>query len=233
MSWMRNAGAALACALLPLAASAQTSSDDDVQPPPTQQGPMIVERVHSGFLIAPEVKATRFDKQVKPLVGGSAGWVADETFFIGGGGYWMPERGRSDRELAYGGVVLQLFLMNGDRFGLSAKGLFGGGRATLPDTVTEIVVPVLTPPVGRNTPPVALPVPLPQPRTITTTIRSRQDFVVAEPEVNARIAFTRSVRLALGAGYRFAGNDWRRGFDRGPNGRVSGATASIGLQIGG
>jgi hypothetical protein len=231
MSWMTNAGAALACALLPLAAAAQTSSADDVQPPATPQGPMIVERVHSGFLIAPEVKATRLDRQVKPLVGGSAGWVADETFFIGGGGYWMPERGRSDRELAYGGVVLQLFLMNGDRFGLSAKGLVGGGRATLPDTVTQIVVPVLTPPTGRTTPP--LPVPLPQPRTTTITIRSRQDFVVAEPEVNARIGFTRSVRLALGAGYRFAGNDWRRGFARSRNGRVSGATASIGLQIGG
>jgi len=219
-------------ALLPVGAAAQpaldaTASSTDAAQPPTTQGPMIVERVHSGFLIAPEVKATEFDKRAKPLVGGTAGWVAAETFFIGGGGYWLPEKGHSDRELAYGGVVLQWFVLNGDRFGLSARGLLGGGSATLPETVTQIVAPT---PVGRGAPPTTL-----QPRTVTTTVRVRDDFVVAEPEVNARLAFSKNLRLALGAGYRFAGADWRRfrGFDRGRSDRLSGATASIGLQIGG
>jgi hypothetical protein len=213
---------------VPLAASAQTPSDGTQ--PPANQGPMIVERIHTGFLISPEAKATRFDKQVKPLVGGSAGWVvADQTFFIGGGGYWMPETGRSDRELAYGGAVLQWFVLNGGRFGLSAKGLLGGGRATVPDTITQIVVPVPTP-SGRNTPPVPSP-----PRTVTTTIRARQDFVVAEPEVNARFGLAKHVRFTAGAGYRFAGSDWNRrgGFDRGLSRRLSGATATFGIQIGG
>jgi hypothetical protein len=219
------AGAALA-ALLPLTASAQPSNDD--QQPPASQGPMIVEQVHSGFLIAPEVKATEFDKRVSGMLGGSAGWVADDTFFVGGGGYWMPSRRDSDRRLAYGGVVLQWFVVNGDRFGLSAKGLLGGGQATLPETVTQIVVPMPTPPIGRNTPPVR------QPRTITTTFRERQDFLVAEPEVSARFALARHVRFTAGAGYRFAGADWRRhgGFDRGASKRLSGATANFGLQIG-
>ena len=218
--------AALLAVLIPLTASAQSSVDD--QQPPVNQGPMIVDRVHNGFLIAPEAKATMFDKRVFGMVGGSAGWVADDTFFIGGGGYWMPSRRGSDRRLAYGGVVLQWFVINSDRFGISAKGLLGGGEATLPETVTQII-PVPAPPIGRNTPPVP-----PQPRSITTTFRERQDFLVAEPEVNARFGLTRHVRLSAGAGYRFAGTDWRRhgGFARGQSRRLSGATASFGVQIG-
>src|SRR2546430_11462498 len=47
------------------------------------------------------------------------------------------------------------------------------------------------------------------------------------------LGLARHVRLTLGAGYRFAGNDWRRGggFDRGQ--RISGAVGSLGVQIGG
>jgi hypothetical protein len=232
--------AAVVIAAVPLTARAQTAigaaepSADAGQPPPTTQGPMIVERVHNGFLVAPEVKATEFDKRAEPLVGGSAGWVAAETLFIGGGGFWMPQKRQSDRELAYGGVVLQWFVVDGDRFGLSAKALFGGGEATLPETVTQYVyppLPVPLPTAGRNSPPA----PLPAPRLVTTTVRVRSDIAVAEPEINARLAFSKHVRLALGAGYRFAGSDWwrRNGFDRDAGNRLSGPTATIGLQIGG
>jgi hypothetical protein len=213
---------------LPLAAAAQTS--DDATQPPVTQGPMTVERIHSGVLFAPEVKATEFDKRLSGLVGGSIGWVAQESFFVGGGGFWMPERRNADRELAYGGLVLQWFAHNGDTFGWSAKALLGGGEATLPLTVTEIIYTPLPRPIDRNAP---LP-PIPQPQTITTTIRDRQGFAVAEPELNARFAFTRNVRLVLGAGYRFAGSDWRHnGFDRDGTGRISGATGTISVHIGG
>lgn len=232
--------AAIVIAALPLPAMAQTGLDatdpsaDGAQPPPTTQGPMIVERVHNGFLAAPEVKATEFDKRAEALVGGSAGWVAAETLFIGGGGFWMPQKHQSDRELAYGGVVLQWFVINGDRFGLSAKALFGGGEATLPETVTQYVYPPLPTPLptaGRNSPPI----PLPAPRLVTTTVPLHSNIGVAEPEVNARLAFSKHLRLALGAGYRFAGSDWgrRNVFDGDVGRRLSGATATIGLQIGG
>ncbi len=224
--------AALITLALPLTGAAQDLSiagPTDGQPaqPPATQGPMIVERVHNGFIVAPEVKATEFDKRAKPLVGGSAGWVFADTLFIGGGGFWLPEKGRSDRELAYGGAVVQWFLINGDRFGLSAKGLLGGGEATLPETITYLV-PTPDPRTGRVTPQSPT-------QTVTSTVRVRQDFGVAEPELNARFAFSRHVRLAVGAGYRFAGTDWRRngGFDRDQSRRLSGATATFGVQIGG
>jgi hypothetical protein len=229
-----------ACALamlLPIAAAAQTpdeqtnpqaSEDTSAQPPAPQpsRGPMIIEQVHNGFLIAPEVKATLFDKKVQGMVGGSAGWVFDDTLFVGGGGYWMAQRRGSDHQLAYGGAVVQWFAHNGSTFGWSAKALLGGGEATLPETVTEIIYPVLDPRTARPTVP-------PQPRTVTTTIRVRQDFVVAEPELNARFSVSKHVRLTVGAGYRFAGTDRFRGRGFDSDRRLNGATGSFGVQIGG
>ena len=161
----------------------------------------------------------------------SAGWVFDETLFVGGGGYWMAQRRGSDHQLAYGGAVVQWFAHNGSTFGWSAKALLGGGRATLPETVTQIILPPLPDPrAGRTTPPI----PQLPPRTVTITVRERQDFVVAEPEVNARVGLMKHVRVSFGAGYRFAGNDWRRGgFNRDASRRLSGATATFGVQIGG
>ena len=71
-----------------------------------QGGPMIVERVENGFLGAPDVKVTEVDHRTSELVGGYAGWVFDQTIFVGGGGYWMANHS-SDRELGYSGFVVQ------------------------------------------------------------------------------------------------------------------------------
>jgi hypothetical protein len=228
MTRLTVAGAVILAAL-PFTAAAQ-SADEETQPPTAAQGPMIVERVRSGFMFAPEVKVTEFDRKASGLVGGSAGWVADETFFIGGGGYWMATDRSRQRSLGYGGFVMQWFIANGDRFGLSAKALLGGGRATVPQTVTQIVGLPSARELDRLTPQQRND--LIRARTVTTTIGAREDVLVAEPEVNARFGLARHVRLTLGAGYRFAGNDWRHGgFDRGQ--RVSGAVGSLGVQIGG
>ena len=134
---IRASGAGLMLCLLPIAASAQTTGG---AAPPANQGPMIVERIHSGFLVAPDVKVTEVDKKTSELVGGYAGWVTDDTFFIGGGGYWMANQSH-DREMAYGGLIVQWLARRSDRFGFSAKGLVGGGRATLSSTLSEILAP--------------------------------------------------------------------------------------------
>jgi len=226
------AGALLLCVALPLTAAAQPTADDTQPPPPpsASQGPMIVERVHSGFMFAPDVKITEFDKKASGLIGGSLGWVAEETFFIGGGGYWLAADRANHHNLAYGGLVMQWFIANGDRFGLSAKALVGGGRATLPETVTQIVglqprdLLRLTPAQYNDQI---------RAHTVVVTVGSRQDFIVAEPEVNARLGLAKHVRLTLGAGYRFAGNDWWRGRGFDSRDRISGAVGTLGVQIGG
>lgn len=236
MTRLAFAGAVLILAALPLTASAQSADDTTTattQPPPTQ-GPMTVERLRSGFVFTPEAKITDFDHQTSGLIGGSAGWLAEETFFFGGAGYWMPN-GSNGRELGYGGFVMQWYIMGGDRFGLSAKALLGGGTATTLQTVTQIVpiAPIPGPrDQGRVTPDQRTD--LNRTQTVTSTVRVQEDFFVAEPEVNARITIAKHVHLTLGAGYRFAGDGWWHYYYNGFNHleRVSGAVGSFGVQFG-
>jgi hypothetical protein len=55
----------------------------------------------------------------------------------------------------------------------------------------------------------------------------RDEFFVAEPELDARVRLTKNVWLTGGVGYRLVTAD-RRDDDR-----LRGATASVSLQIGG
>jgi hypothetical protein len=169
---------------------------------------MIVERVHNGLLVVPEYKFTEVDKRSAGLAGAYAGFVIDEHFFVGGGGYVLATE-RRGREMAYGGLVLA-WLGGNDTFGYSAKTLLGGGSAES----FFVAAP------GRFP---------------TEPFRTRQSFFVAEPEVDLVIHFTDHVGLAVGAGYRFAGSDrYNRDFGFGiSDSRLSGAVGSIGLQIGG
>jgi hypothetical protein len=66
---------------------------------------MVVERIKTGFLAVPDFKVTEFDRTTSELAGAYAGWLTDQRFLIGGGGYWLTS-GSRDRELAYGGLVV-------------------------------------------------------------------------------------------------------------------------------
>jgi len=201
----------LAIGLLPIAASAQPADDpapDAAAAAQTSQGPMVVERIHNGFLAAPDVKATESDHRTVGLAGGYAGVVFADAVFIGGGGYGLVTN-TSGRNLAYGGLVMQWFGRGSDTFGYSAKMLVGGGTA---DNTENVQVQV-----DRT-------------HTIAESIRVRQNFAVFEPEVTAVVRFNRHLRLTAGVGYRFTGSR-DRGF--GDPGLVNpdGATGTIGLQI--
>jgi hypothetical protein len=213
----RASAAALLLFLLPIAASAQAPPAASAAA--ASPGPMIVERIHSGFLVAPDVKVTEVDKKTSELVGGYAGWVTDETIFIGGAGYWLANQSR-DREMAYGGLLVQWLMHADHRFGLSAKGLVGAGRATLASPLSEILVRGnLRGRIDQND--------LRRVPITSTTVRFREDFFVAEPEVDALVRLTKHLRLTVGAGYRFTGGEGR------DDSRLRGAVGSLGLQIGG
>ena len=210
----RAIAAAAMILLLPLAAAAQSGG----AAPTASQGPMVVERVQSGFLVAPDIKVTQVDGKTSELAGAYAGWLTDGTIFIGGGGYWMANQS-SDRKMAYGGLVVQWLARTDERFGFSAKGLVGGGQATLASNVTQIL-PLTD---GRGFPIDGIN------RGVVTNarIRFREGFFVAEPEVDLLVRLTKHVRLTGGASYRFIGADGR------DDNRLRGATGSIGIQIGG
>jgi hypothetical protein len=212
---MRPLSVALALVLLPIAASAQTGGAAlDLTPADQQsQGPMIVERVHNGFMVAPDFKFTEIDHRSSGLAGGYAGFVFDEHFFVGGAAYVLASE-RRGRDMAYGGLLLQLLSGGDGPFGFSAKALLGGGSAESTATAQF---------VDRG-------------RLISEPFRVRQDFFVAEPELDALVHIASHVRLAVGAGYRFTGYAHRRNddaFDGPGRPRLDGAVGSVSLQIGG
>jgi hypothetical protein len=220
---MRTATAAAAAVLLlfPLAAYAQPAGGAT---PPAPNGPMIVERMHSGFVVAPDVKVTQVDKTTSTLAGAYAGWLTDDTFFIGGGGYWLANQAR-DREMAYGGLVVQWLTRADRRIGFGAKGLVGGGQATLDGTILPALgerdFPTL-PDLSRFG--VDLDRLL---RVPPTRVRRREGFFVAEPQIDVLVRLSKQLRLTAGAGYRLIDSE---GHD---DARLRGATGSIGLQISG
>jgi hypothetical protein len=201
--------------LVPLSAAAQPGTGATPRP----QGPMTIEQIHSGFLAAPDFKITDVDGKTSGLVGGYAGWVTDDTFFIGGGGYWLANTNRNDPEMAYGGLVVQWLALKSGRVGVGVKGLVGGGEATLADTIS-VRVPEIRGANGRVMTPAT---------TISQRVRFRDGFVIAEPEALLSVRLSKQMRLAAGVGYRFTGSE-RRGFG---GDRLDGTTGSLALQIGG
>ena len=209
----RIALVALGACLVPLSAAAQPAGPTT----PRTQGPMIIEPIRSGWLVAPDVKVTEVDRKTSELVGGYAGWLSEQRFFIGGAGYWLANG--NDREMAYGGVVAQCLVWNNSRFGVSAKGLLGGGQASVTDTISVRVPEVRA--NGRVITPAS---------TLSQSVRVHNAFVLAEPEAQLSFRLKKQLHLAVGAGYRFTGSDRRGGFD---GNRLDGATGSVSLQIGG
>jgi hypothetical protein len=179
---------------------------------------MIVERVQSGFLVAPEAKVTRFDRRTSELVGGYGGWLSDQTLFIGGGGYWMPNRSR-DRGLAYGGLIVGVMPRSNRTVSFGVKGLLGAGRATRVESVTLFD--------DRGREPQIFPHRVIAPVPIVTNVRFREEFWVAEPEASVIVRFSRHVHLAAGASYRFVGRE------RGTRAGLNGPSGSIAVQFGG
>ncbi len=170
-------------------------------------GPMVVERVRSGFTAAPEMRFTRVDEHLKVLVGGQAGWVFDRTLMIGGAGYGLVN-GERDEQLAYGGVVVEWRVLPVDspiRFGV--KGLVGGGTATQRADVAILRArPAIFPPLR---------------------VFVRDDFAVFEPEFTLHIRLSDLIGVTAGASYRAT-----TGAGLLEN-RINGATASLAVHFGG
>jgi hypothetical protein len=97
--------------------------------PAASQGPLIVERIHNGVVIAPDYKVTEVNGDLGQLAGGYVGRVFDDRLLIGGAGYWLANGSRGT-DLGYGGVLIG-WTTAPARIRFGARSLVGGGRATL------------------------------------------------------------------------------------------------------
>ena len=215
MTRRRMTGVLMVCALLalfPPSASAQT-------------GPMVVQRLHSGFVVAPDVKLSEVDDRAAALAGGYAGWLSDETVFIGGGAYVLANQA-SDRKMAYAGLVMQFLTRADRRVGFGVTGLIGGGRATLAATLSEALrLPEL--PNLRDLSPLRIDLGQLLRQPPTPRLVQREGFLIAEPQFDVIVRLARQFRLTGGVGYRLIDAEGR--FDN----RLRGASGSVALRIGG
>lgn len=196
---------------------------------PKDEGRLTVERVQNGFVFAPDNRFTEVDGRYGNLLGGYAGWMVDRTILIGAGGYWLTN-GSRDREMSYGGAVVE-WLVHGDRrFGLSARALIGGGSATL---TTTLALPSPYPLPGQGSPewghmPGRGPWGPPWPGWPTSgTFPIHDGFFVAEPQLNVNFRITGWIHVSAGGGYRFV--DGAHDMDH----RLRGASGSLSVQLGG
>jgi hypothetical protein len=188
------------------------NNDNAGQAPPLAQGPMTVERLQEGWTIAPDLKVTHFAGGTRTLAGAYGGWVIDNSLMIGAAGYGLTDPTRT-RKLSYGGLLLEWRQGTDSALGFSVKGLFGAGTATASRTVTLVT---FDPDHGT------LP---PSPSLGTATLAFRENFFVAEPQVDVLFRVAPHVRLHVGGGYRAVSAS---GLER----EIRGATGSVSLEFG-
>jgi hypothetical protein len=208
--------------------------------------------VDNGLLVAPEVKLTDLNGDFGVLGGAYGGWVIDRRFLIGGGVYTLVN-GVGDSDMTYGGGVFEYFVNPDSVVNFSARGLIGGGNATL-----DRRFPGLGPNVawGRGFPFGAAAVPIPNEidhffpqlrgrrgvidygnlydearrrfdeRDFDRLFGSRSSsFFIVEPEVDVNVNISETFRLSFGGGYRFIGGAGAL------SDRLEGFTANVALKM--
>ncbi len=210
----------------PIAQTQPASAADPGQKPAPVPSTVTIERVPSGWVVAPDVTFTEVNKQAATLVGAYGGWLQDRTWMFGGGVYWLANQSH-DTDMVYGGLVSQFMARSDRRIGFGIKGLIGGGDATLTARYGDVFgTPVASgPPIvfGRSHHP-----PHPDNRppsggiTADTRVVFNEVFFIAEPQAQLMWNVSDHVRITFGAGYRItAGGDEVNDRLRGPIGSLS------------
>ncbi len=192
-------------------------------PTPTPAQPLIVERVHNGWLFAPDVRATDLDTDIGALAGGYIGRIHDNSWVIGGGAYVLTNR-EDDFTLWYAGPVVEWLVRADRRIGFGVRSLLGFGGATLPLPVSEVIDPRMLASSHRTR--------SSRGRDLSTfpadaTVAVHDDFLVAEPQVNVMWNLSRGQRIVFGLGYRVTANaPWL-------GDALNGVSGSVAFQFGG
>lgn len=181
--------------------------------PSGTQGPMVIERLQSGWAITPDVKVTRFEGGTHTLAGAYGGWVFDNQLLIGAGADWLIDPQHHTRELSYGGGVVQWRRGTDHWFGFSVQGLVGGGSATASGNVSVVQF-------SRNADRRLTPV------LTTERLPFREDFFVAEPSADVLVRLSSHVRLHAGGGYRVVAGAHDL------NEAIRGATGTVAVEVG-
>ena len=235
-STVRAAALAAAC-LFVASPGGATAGDDPQRPsqPPPSQGNVVVERVENGPAFGFEFRYTEMNRQDEDLLGGYLGMIFDNKLFVGGAGYWQIDSGCCGYDddyygyddyhgygdyhdyygaNGYGGLLLEWFALRSPVVSLSARGLIGGGVATVGwDDYAYIAQPkggrgmVYPPPPGYYA--------------------FEQTYFVFEPQVNVSVRVAPGLAMVGGVGYRVIG--WANGWED----QIQGLTGTFAIRFGG
>jgi hypothetical protein len=211
-----------------LAGTALPGVAQETQPadPAAPAGPsqLVLERVESGVVFVPDVRFGTVDDRNATFVGGYAGWLTDQTFLVGGGGYWLANHD-DDFKMAYGGAVVEWRLRGTERIAFGTRALVGGGTATIGGSLgrlRDIDGPVIAAWHGGRHGGPGLRTPL----SPAVQIVVDDTFFILEPQANVLWRLTRWMSVNAGVGYRvIAGADFL-------DDELRGVSGSVGLQFG-
>ncbi len=181
--------------------SGQSQASQAAQP---QQGPLVLQPVTSGWVVAPDVRVTTINGSTETLLGAYGGWVAENGILLGGGGYF-DLNDHSSVGMSYGGFVVGWSMPAGGAIRFGARALIGGGEANLPGTFTYTVpigfgphngMPGFGPDHDHD---------LTNPTTFTQHFHYHQGFFVAEPQADVIVRLNNWIRFNAGVGYRVIG----------------------------
>jgi len=204
-----------------VAAAGPAYAQQPAAPPPAQ--PMQIETIQSGFVIAPDSRFTQIDDRTATFAGAYGGYLAEKTFLVGAGGYWLANEDH-DFKMAYGGAVIGWTIRCDHAFAYGARVLVGGGEATLSSSYAQLLnIPdgtvVSTRDVARfgsrhgsvNSG-----------ISSSTRVIVTDDFFITEPQANVLWRLTDWMRIDLGVSYRvIAASDFMDSRLRGFGGTVA------------
>lgn len=190
-------------------------------------GPLVLERIHNAWVLAPDFKVTDVDGRTGELAGAYGGKLLDNTLFIGGAAYWLANEQR-DFKMTYGGAMVGWQSREYGRIRFGGRGVAGLGTATLGFDAASVrpgdIRFGVTDPRVQGQLPTRAPAPIPQ--TIRARIVGRDDFVFVEPEADVALRLTKGIGVSCGVGYRQTGAaDVLRD-------RLNGPTANLAVQFG-
>ena len=216
-------------AALFIASSAWAQSAAQNPPAPTN-GPLVLERIHDPWVLAPDFKVTDLDGRAGELPGVYGGRLLGDTLLLGGAVYWLANDER-DFKMTYGGVLVGWQSREFGRIRFGGRGLTGFGRATLGIDVAPLrgISPLTRAARGDIrfgvTDPRAQAPQLPA-QTIRARVAATDDFFVVEPQASVSVRITNAIGVSCGAGYRQTANaNWLRD-------RLNGPSANLAVQFG-
>jgi hypothetical protein len=191
--------------------------------PPASPARMVIEQIQSGWLFAPDARATDLDGKTGALAGGYLGRITDRSWVIGAGGYFLTNR-EDDFKLAYGGPVFEYLVRADRKIGFGVRTLVGAGTATMPRAIGDLIDPRVR---ASNTSRRGAQRSNLRTSDPNATIAVHDDFFVAEPQLNVMWNISSGQRLVFGVGYRAVGNAALLGD------QLNGVSGSVSFQIGG